>query len=79
MGKLDKCKTRIGVIFARNGVTGVDSGEDALREIQSRFDRDAMFVVVFSLEELRSINDGRDFVAALDRKADTLRFDAEFR
>ncbi|MEP0914041.1 restriction endonuclease [Leptolyngbya sp. GB1-A1] len=77
MGKLDKCKARMGIIFARNGVTGVDAGVDALREIQSRFDRDGVFLVVFSLEELRAIKNGLDFVAALDQKADTLRFDAE--
>jgi hypothetical protein len=77
MGKLDKCKARIGIIFARNGITGVDAGVDALREIQSRYDRDGLFVVVFSLEDLRAISNGREFVAALDWKADTLRFDAE--
>jgi hypothetical protein len=77
MGKLDKCQSRLGIIFSRHGVTGVDSGADALREIQSRFDRDGTFLVVFSLEELRKIACGRDFVAALDRKVDALLFDAE--
>jgi hypothetical protein len=77
MGKLDKCKTRLGVIFSKNGVTGVDSGADALREIQSRFDRDGVFLLVFSLEDLRNIKDGNAFSEALDRKADDLRFDTE--
>lgn len=77
MGKLDKCKTRLGVIFSKNGVTGVDSGADALREIQSRFDRDGVFLLVFSLEDLRSMKDGKAFSEALDRKADDLRFDTE--
>jgi hypothetical protein len=65
------------VIFSKNGVTGVDSGADALREIQSLFDRDGVFVLVFSLEDIRDIEDGDDFVTALDRKADSLRFDAQ--
>lgn len=77
MGKLDKCKTRLGIIFSKSGVTGVDSGADALREIQSRFDRDGVFLLVFSLEDLRSIKDGKAFSEALDRKADDLRFDAK--
>lgn len=77
MGKLDKCKTRLGVIFSKNGVTGVDSGADALREIQSRFDRDGLFLLVFSLEDLKSITDGKAFSEALDRKADSLRFDTQ--
>jgi len=77
MGKLDKCKARLGVIFSKNGVTGVDAGADALREIQSRFDRDGVFVLVFFLEDIRNIEDGNAFVTALDRKADSLRFDAQ--
>jgi hypothetical protein len=77
MGKLDKCKTKLGVIFSKNGVTGVDAGADALREIQSRFDRDGLFLLVFSLEDLRGIRDGKAFSEALDRKADSLRFDTQ--
>lgn len=77
MGKLDKCKARLGVIFSKNGVTGIDSGVDALREIQSRFDRDGTYILVFSLDDLREIRDGMAFTVALDRKADNLRFDAQ--
>ncbi|TKR29600.1 hypothetical protein FCE95_15845 [Luteimonas gilva] len=75
MGKLDKCKIRLGVLFSKNGVTGVDSGADALREIQSRFDRDGVYVLVFSLEDVRRIENGKDFINKLDQKADALRFD----
>lgn len=75
MGKLDKCKVRLGIIFSKNGVTGVDSGADALREIQSRYDRDGVLLLVFSLEDVKSIKDSRDFIAALDLKADQVRFD----
>jgi hypothetical protein len=77
MGKLDKCKTRLGIIFSKNGVTGVDSGADALREIQSRFDRDGVYLLVFSIEDLKGIKSGGAFIEAIDRKADSLRFDAE--
>lgn len=77
MGKLDKCRVRLGIIFSKNGVTGVDSGADALREIQSRFDRDGVSLIVFSLEDLKGIDDGEDFYSALDKKADNLRFDAQ--
>ena len=67
MGKLDKCKARLGIIFSKNGVTGVDSGADALREIQSRFDRDGTYLLVFSLDDLKEIRDGKAFTVALDR------------
>lgn len=77
MGKLDKCKVRLGVIFSKNGVTGVDSGADALREIQSRYDRDGVLLLVFSLEDVKAIKDGATFAAALDQKTDHVRFDTE--
>jgi Type I restriction enzyme R protein N terminus (HSDR_N)/Restriction endonuclease len=75
MGKLDKCKVKLGIILAKNGVTGVDSGADALREIQSRYDRDGAYVLVFSLEDLKVIQDSAEFCDVLDFKADSLRFD----
>ena len=76
IGKLDKCQCRLGIIFSKNGVTGVDSGADALREIQSKFDRDGLYLLVFSLEDLRDINGAAEFLDAIDVKADTLRFDS---
>jgi hypothetical protein len=76
MGKLDKCKVKFGITFSKNGVTGVDSGADALREIQSLYDHDGVYVLVFSLEELKGISNSKDFCVALDSKADSLRFDA---
>jgi len=76
MGKLDKCKVKFGIILSKNGVTGADSGVDALREIQSRYDRDGVYVLVFSLEELKGISNSKEFCDALDFKADGLRFDA---
>jgi hypothetical protein len=78
LGKLDKCKVRLGIIFSKNGVTGVDAGADALREIQSRYDRDGVCLLVFSLEEVRDIKDGKDFFTSLDRKIDSVRFDTTF-
>ena len=77
MGKLDKCKIGLGIIFSKNGVTGIDSGADALREIQSRFDREGTYVLVFSLDDAKRILNGRDFLVLLDEKADALRFDME--
>ena len=75
MGKLDKCKVRLGIILSKNGITGVDSGGDAVREIQSRFDRDGIILLIFSIENLRSVASGKEFLAAIDRKADELLFD----
>lgn len=77
IGKLDKCKIPLGIIFSKNGVTGVDSGVDALREIQSHYDRNGVYLLVFSLDDVKDISRGKDFVDMVDKKSDILRFDAE--
>jgi len=74
LGKLEKTKTKMGIIFAKRGITGAESGLDALEEIRAKFSRDGVFVVVFSFEDLRGINDSKSFLEALDVKADNLRF-----
>jgi hypothetical protein len=73
-GKLEKTKTRLGFLFARNGVTGVHAGADALLEIHSAFDAKDMFIVVISEEDLQLINTGINFYDILDEKIDYLRF-----
>lgn len=75
LGKLRKSKTQLGILFAKNGITGEGTGLDALREIQSAYDRDGTFLLVFSLAEVKQIENGADFIALLDQKSDSLRFD----
>lgn len=75
LGKLRKSKTQLGIMFAKNGVTGEGTGLDALREIQSAYDRDGTFLLVFSLAEVKQLEDGTDLVVLLDQKSDSLRFD----
>ncbi|NGZ88604.1 restriction endonuclease [Duganella aceris] len=77
IGKLEKCRVKLGVILAKNGVTGENSGLDAIREVQSAFDRDGPIILIFSLEDLRTIEDGGAFTEALDLRFDYLRFDIE--
>lgn len=75
LGKLRKAKTQLGILFAKNGITGEGTGLDALREIQSAYDRDGTFLLVFSLADVKQIESGTDFIALLDQKSDSLRFD----
>jgi hypothetical protein len=77
IGKLEKCRVKLGIVFAKNGVTGTNSGLDALREISSAYDRNGSVVLIFSLGDLRSINDGAAFSEALDIRYDRLRFDID--
>lgn len=75
LGKLRKSKTQLGILFAKNGITGEGTGLDALREIQSAYDRDGTFLLVFSLADIKQVKNGADFIALLDQKSDNLRFD----
>jgi hypothetical protein len=75
--KLDKCKVRLGVIFAKNGVTGEESGLNAIIELRDSFQRNGPIILVFSLEDVREITDGMAFSKALDQRFDHLRFDIE--
>ena len=75
IGKMLKSRTRLGILFAKNGITGEGTGLDALREIQSAYDRDGIFLLVLSLSDLGEIKNGGDFIALLDLKSDKLRFD----
>lgn len=77
IGKLEKCRVKLGIVFAKNGVTGTNSGLDALREISSSYDRNGPVVLIFPLEDLRSISDGERFSQALDIRYDRLRFDVD--
>jgi hypothetical protein len=47
--KLEKSKIKLGIVFAKNGITGANSGLDAFEEIREKFSSNGVFVVVFSL------------------------------
>jgi len=75
IGKLQKAKLRLGVLFARNGISGAHGGADALREIHAAFDAHRLYILVISEEDLKAIEHGTNFYLILDRKIDNLRFD----
>jgi hypothetical protein len=76
VGKLTKTKTRLGILFARNGITGLSDSSDALREIQAAYDARGLHILVVTDEDLRAHLDGAEFVTMLDQKLFSLRFDA---
>jgi hypothetical protein len=75
IGKMRKTRVSLGVIFAKNGITGAHSGVDALRELHSAFDQDNIYVIIVSEEDLEAVKDGISFYDILDTKVDQLRFD----
>jgi hypothetical protein len=75
VGKLQKSQVRIGFLFAVNGITGANCGEDALREVKFAFDANRILVVVLAEDHLDEIENGRCFDELLDTEVDRLRFD----
>lgn len=66
LGKLGKSRVRLGVLFAKNGISGANKGQDALREIHSAVDSDGTYIVVISEEDLEAVKKGADFYRILD-------------
>ena len=75
LGKLRKCKVRVGVYFSRNGITGQEHGTDALREIHSAFDADGTYILVLTEQELQCIPNLTSVISLVEDKMDALRFD----
>lgn len=77
-GKLIKARIKLGVLFARNGITGENNGSDALNEIRSAFSRDGIYILVIAEEDLVAVKNSTSFYRILDNKMFQLRFD-DFR
>jgi hypothetical protein len=75
VGKLHKSQVRLGFLFAINGITGVNCGEDALREVNLAFDASQTLVIVLAEDHLEAIANGACFDELLDAEVDRLRFD----
>jgi hypothetical protein len=75
VGKLHKTQVKLGFLFATNGITGANCGEDALREVKVAFDVTSTLVVVLAEDHLEQVESGRCFDELLDAQVDRLRFD----
>jgi hypothetical protein len=75
IGKLRKSRTKLGVILAKNGISGERNGAEAVLEIHTAFHTDGVYVLVISEEDLRAVERGDNFYDILDKKIDNLRFD----
>lgn len=75
VGKLLKTDATLGLLISKNGVTGKNGAEDALREIRFCYDRLDLVVCVLALEDLRAICLGSSLGDLVDERVDRLRFD----
>lgn len=77
IGKLNSTQRKMGVLLAKNGISGSGSDcceKDAVREIRRAFDKDGLYVLVISLEDLGEVFKGANFCDILERKIDCVRF-----
>jgi hypothetical protein len=72
-GKMDQTQVDTGVLFARNGVSGDQSG-DAIREIHDIYSRTGKMILVVGDTELSQLLEGRSFYELLDELMYQLRF-----
>lgn len=73
--KLNSTHSDFGVIFAKNGVSGGDTGKFAYREIHDIFQREEIVIVVVNGADLPQIGvEGESFYDILDEKAFQVQF-----
>ena len=73
-GKLDKAQVDIGIIFARNGLSGNEAG-NALRWIHDYFQREGQMILVVGDGEIDQLQEGTSFYDLLDESMYQRRFD----
>ncbi|MFD1646017.1 hypothetical protein [Haloarchaeobius litoreus] len=74
IGKLDRSRVDLGVLFARNGISGEDSREDAQRVIADKFQRDGAAIIVIDESDIKSVFEGVSFYQIVKNELVRLRF-----
>ncbi len=74
---LDSTKSRFGILFSREGITGEDRTRDAAREQLKLFQDRGIVVVVVSLSDIKAVIDGYNFITLLREKYERVRLDLD--
>jgi hypothetical protein len=72
---LDSIKSRFGILFSKNGISGAGETKFAEREQLKVYQDRGIVIVVLSLEELRYVASGANLIALLRRQYETVRLD----
>jgi hypothetical protein len=72
---LDSTKSRFGILFSKEGITGTGRTTDAEREQLKLFQDRGIVIVVLSLEDLTSVADGVNLIALLRNQYEKVRLD----
>jgi hypothetical protein len=74
---LDSTKSRFGILFSKNGITGAGDSEFAEREQLKVFHDRGIVIVVLDLSELEQVAAGANLTALLRQKYETVRLDVQ--
>jgi hypothetical protein len=72
---LDSTKSRFGILFSREGITGEDRTRDASREQLKLFQDRGIVIVVVSRRDIEAVIEGVNFISLLREKYETVRLD----
>jgi hypothetical protein len=74
---LDSTKSRFGILFSREGITGEARTRDAAREQLKLFQDRGIVVVVVNLTDIKAVIDGYNFITLLREKYERVRLDLD--
>jgi hypothetical protein len=72
---LDSTKSRFGILFSRNGITGAGNTAFAAREQLKVFQDRGIVIVVFDESDIRRVADGGNLIQILRQKYEVVRLD----
>ena len=72
---LDSVKSKFGILFSKEGISGAGDARYAEREQLKVFQDRGMVIVVVDLEDLRRVASGANFVNILRNKYERVRLD----
>ena len=72
---LDSTKTRFGILFSSQGISGKKRTTDAERELLKVFQDRGVVIIVIEKSDLQAIVRGTSFVTLLRQKYEQVRFD----
>ena len=74
---LDSVKAKFGILFAKSGISGRGSGDDATREQMKVFQDRGIIILVVDESDLQAVADGRNFISLLRSRYESVRLDLE--
>jgi len=72
---LDSTKTKFGILFSKNGITGTARTTDAERELLKVFQDRGVVIIVFTEADLKQLARGANLITMLREKYEQVRFD----